>query len=197
MPIRFGVFPIERVGSARGPEYIPWRFDANPAESVAVANWSMKDYGLIDRAVLAIDANAAQFTDLNGRAGVILFPQNLDTQPTTQQRTNVQTALESQNIPAGWIGAGDTWRTILRGITGIFLSMQRVTGITGSTPDDWGVTLNTTFDALPADVQSAFLQAAQELGVNTIPSSTTLRAILRGMADRWEERPIEFGFVTL
>lgn len=197
MPVRFYVLPVERVGSARGPEYLPWRHDANPAESVAVANWSMKDYGLIDRAVLAVDATNAQHTTLNGKPGAIQFPANLDATPTAQQRTTVKDALESQNIPSGWVGAGDTWRSILRGVTGIFLSMQRVTGIVGTDPAEWGVTLDTTFDAFPAEVQDAFTLAAQELGAASIPASATLRAILRTMADRWEERPILFGFVEL
>ena len=50
------------------------------------------------------------------------------------ERTDISNALEAKEIPADWVNAGDTYRSILREVVGYFLFMQRYTATTGFDP---------------------------------------------------------------
>jgi len=198
MTIRFYILPIERnaAQTARGPKYFTWRFDPDPPG--IDCPWSMKDYGLMDQAVLCADIAAADHTALAANADVLAIPVNIDTTLNTSARNTARTYLESVNIPAGWVNTGDTYRSVLRSVLGIFFYLQRVTALRGVALDWVEVPLSLQWQQIPASWQSAMTQAATEMGYATsgVTNTTTLRTILKYMADQWT-KPIEFGIATL
>jgi len=144
----------------------------------------------------ADDATLVSMPDVNA------VPVDLDSLVTTGQRTAIQAFLESVNIPAGWIAVGDTWRSVARGVCGIFTFGNAYIGVwsrtVGGIAPSWfvaGVTLATTFGALPANVQATMLTTGQEQGLSTagLTSGTTLRAILKNMADQYGTRQYDFN----
>lgn len=197
--IRFYILPVDVVTIAgqimRGPKYLEWF--QNP--SGLDVRWSAKDYGAIDMMMCAVDAELADHTYLAGQTDVYAFPDNLDTSPSPAELSALEDYLELAYIPAQWLSPSDTWREILRIITAMFLFMQRLTGITGSDPLVWGVSLNTQFRNIEQQYQDAIYEAFVTLGYDdsAIKSNWTMRVMLKNTADEWGERPIHFGFVTL
>lgn len=147
--VRFYIVPIEQVGIYRGPEYLPWRFDQSPVTELAGVRWSMKDYGLVNQAVVAAEVDATQHAFLEAQADVWAWAENLDTSLGAADRNALGDFLEAVAIPADWLSPQDTNRTALRTVTGMFLFMQRLTAITGQSPIDQGLALNTQFRNLP------------------------------------------------
>lgn len=196
---RFYILPIEQVGNARGPEYLSWRFDQNPIAELAGIQWSMKDYGAVNTAIVAANVTAAQHAILAAQPGVISIPANLDEQVGTTRLAATQAAVESLQIPGDWIQATHTYRQIARYVTGLFLYGQRVTAISGGQPilrlED---NLDTQFKNLPLNIRTAMIQAANELQYDTsdILATNTLRVVLRKLADEWRGA-IHFGFIDL
>lgn len=195
MTIRFYIVPIERVGSYRGPQYFKWRF--NP-DGIA-DRWHMLDYGLLDRALLASDISDANHTSLTAHSDVLALPLNLDAKLTAAQVNAAQAFLEGVGIPANWISTADTPRGVLRVLSGLFLFVQRVTALLGQPITLTPAALNLQVRNVPAETRAALAQAAAELGYDYawVTANTTMRAVLKGMADAWGDRPILMGFVTL
>ena len=196
---RFYLIPIERVDNKRGPQYFTWRFDPDPENSIT-CQWGMKDYGLIDRAVIAANVTQAQHDSLITHADVYAFPADIDTIMTQGEQATLTTFLEGTNVPAQWLAGQQTNREVLRIITAMFLYIQRMTAILGYVPGpEQGYALNTQYQNMQADVQAAILQAASDLGysVTNVKANTTLRLILKDMSDQWGTKPILFGFVEL
>lgn len=200
MAIRFYIVPIEQVGNARGPEYFHWRFDQNPVAGLEGIRWSLKDYGSINVGIVAADVTTAQHNILAVQSDVTAIPANLDATIGGGNLTAVRNALEGLRIPGAWVQANNSYRTVVRTVTGLFLYAQRVTALAGGQPllrlND---NLNTQFQDLPADIRAAMQQAAEEFGYDTsgLTATSTLRQILKQFADDWGETPIEFGLTTL
>lgn len=200
MAVRFYILPVQRVTvdgrDYRGPMYLKWRM--NPG-GLAV-QYSLKDYGSIDMATVAVEATATDHTTLAAQANVYQFPENIDVKMTAAQRAALSDYLEAHAVPGDWIAAQDSHRTALRTVTGMFLYMQRLTALTGNvSPLDWGYELNTQWRNISAAHQAAIAEAAVSLGYSTafIGANTQVRALLKNFADQWGAAPILFGFVTL
>lgn len=195
MTIRYYVLPIQQIGNARGPKYFKWR--DNPTG--IVCPWSMKDYGSINQAVVCADIAAQDHTSLAANADVLSVPVNIDQTLNTNAVTAAVTFLEAYNIPAGWVTTGLTYRTVLRTVTAFFLFMQRVTVILGRAielPPNW---LNLQEQNIPADIRNALAQTASEFefDYSAVTGTTTMRQILKHMADAWGSTSILFGLATL
>jgi hypothetical protein len=193
MTIRYYILPIERL-PFRKPKYFSWR--GSPGISCP---WSMKDYGDIDQAIICADILAADHTALIANADVLSIPVNVDSALTVSARNTARTFLETYNIPAGWINTGMTYRAVLRTITAFFLYMQRVTGLLGhgiTLPVGWA---DLTMTQVPADIRDAMTQAAASFGYDYswVTGTTTVRQVLKGMADAWGVQPILFGLAAL
>lgn len=190
MAVRVYILPIERVGIYRGPKYFAWRFSVGGI----VCPWQQVDYGLVDFAVLAADVTDPQHTSVSGNADVLALPLNLDSTLTGGSVTSTRDFLEAFNIPANWITGGQTWRSLLRTVTGMFLYVQRVTAIVGETLDFQAVPLNAQINDFPQVWQTALAQAAADMGFDYtgITGATTVRILLKTMADAWGARPIIF-----
>jgi hypothetical protein len=175
--------------------YFKWRYNPIGID----CPWSMKDYGMINYAVLAADIADADHTALVAHTDVLAIPINLDSTMTAGAVNTAKAFLENWNIPAGWINTGVTYRSVLRTITSMFLFMQRVTAILGHTVDVGTISLSTQVRNIPVDIRNALAQAASEMGYNysAVTGTTTLRTVLKAMADAWGSQPIYFGFVTL
>lgn len=132
-------------------------------------------------------------------ADVHRLPDNLDSTPILAQVNAVQTFLENNNIPAGWVTTATTWRTIVRDVVSMFLFVQRYQGAGGPAVFTGGVTLASTFGSLPQAVRTALTTAATDQGFDTsgLTGATTLRQILRAMGLQWGARPILIGDLSI
>jgi len=197
LAIRFYILPIQQVNTFRGPKYFQ-TVGPNGWSGIDCL-WAMKDYGSINQAVICANIPAESHTALSSNSDVLSVPVNLDGTLTAGARDVAQTFLETYNIPAGWINIGMTYRVVLRTITAFFLYFQRVNGILGhdiTLPGGW---LDLQYQQVSTEIQTAMLQAAQSFGYNTsgLQPTTTMRTILKYMADEWDSTPIYFGLATL
>jgi len=197
--IMFYLLPIERnaAGNMRGPKYFAWLGDPDPPG--IACPYSMKDYGSIDMGVLAADILQADHDALVLNADVYAFPENIDPAMTTAQRSTLNTYLEAHGIPGDWLAPGNTFRSVLRVVTGMFLYLQRVLAIIGYPQDPYaGLTLNTQYRNIPNPLHDAMSQAASELGYAwNVGNNDQIRKIFKLMSDQFGAASIYFGFVTL
>jgi hypothetical protein len=129
-------------------------------------------------------------------ADVVAFPDTESTawnSPIGGELAALQAALEAAKVPAGWIQSTFTWRTVLRLLAAMTQFLQRY----GS--DGWkqglfsaGVTLDTRFNQLPTGVQNRLRTAASTMGYDTsaLTGNSTVRAILKNVADQWGVRDL-------
>jgi hypothetical protein len=197
--IRYYILPIVRDATLtqRGPKYFQWGRGPDKIGTID-CQWSLKDYGSIDQAVACAYLSAAQHATVSANSDVLSLPVNIDTTMTAGAVSAAQTFLETYNIPAGWINTGDTYRATLRTITAFFLYLQRVNGIAGNftLPSNWA---NLTMSQVPTDIRDAMAEAATSFGYDysAVTGTTTVRTVLKAMADDWGTQPILFGFATL
>lgn len=180
----------------RGPMYLKWRWNPSGLD----VQWSCKDYGVIDIMMCAVNAEPVDQAYLDAQTDTYTFPEVIDSvNPSPAELSALETYLEASYIPANWLSPSEDWRTAMRTITGMFLFMQRLTTITGSSPLDWGVTLNTRFNQLDQAYQDALIEAYDTLGYDSsvVRDNWTLRVILKNTAEQWGTKPILFGFTTL
>jgi hypothetical protein len=99
----------------------------------------------------------------------------------------VQSKIEGIGIPAGWVTAGMTYQTVLQTVLRITQLYQRLMGLGAARLLGSGVTLDTTFNALPSEVRSKLLAMAQSFNFDTssLSGASTIRQILKALADQW------------
>lgn len=173
MTVRFYILPIETVAlwseaqgcdvPRRGPKYLHWLHAVAPLAELKGVTWSQKEYGLVDMTIVAADVTPAQHTVLAAQAGVIAVPDPIDSAVGTTRLAATRAAVESLNIPGGWIQATTTYRTIVRTITGMFLYMQRITAHTMQNPFTNGLNLAATYSSLPFIWREAILSGFKSL----------------------------------
>lgn len=197
--IRFYLLPIERnaAGTSRGPKYFAWRYDPDPPG--LSSQWSMKDYGSIDMAILAADITQADHDALILNADVYAFPADLSASMTLTNRQAMNTYLEAHALPGDWLSPTDTFKSAARTITGMMLYNQRVCAILGYPTDPYaGLTLNTQYRNIANPLHDALSQAASELGYAwNVANNDQVRKILKLMADQWGNAVIYFDFIEL
>lgn len=206
MPFRLYIVPVVGTGAsvsnARRPKY----FNARDGIISSGQSWSALDFGL--EPVMVVGANLTLSDDLLivGQPDVTAFPFDLAPTLTTGEVIAIRTKLETLNVPALWVNTSLTWLFVLRTILGMFTFLQRYAGIyaaqNGTPPPSLfggGVTLNTTFGALPALVQAALLEAARSFLIPTtgLTATTTLRVILRNLADQFQAQQYDFNETLL
>lgn len=199
MTIRFYVIPIERTASLtqRGPKYFKWRYDPNPPG--INCPYYMMDYGDVDVAFICADILDADHTALIANSDVLSLPLNLDQNLTAPAVTAAQNFLEAINIPAGWVSTALTYRQVARLVCAMFQFMQRVTFYLGHSitlPQNWA---NLTISQIPVDIRDAMAAAAASFyfDYSAVTGSTTIRQVLKGMADAWGSTPLQFGLAVL
>jgi hypothetical protein len=168
--------------------------------------WSSIDYGFEPWFFIGGDLSSASDVILAAEPDVIALPFDLSPNLTAGQVNNVQTKLEAINVPSGWVNATLTWLDVVRTVLGIFSYLQRY-GFIYSTANGsiapslfvGGVTLNTQFGNLSQAVQDAMVAAAQSFNISTagLTANTTLRAILKNLADNFQNTPYNFNGVII
>lgn len=188
---RLYVIPIIGSGSGvadpRHPKYV----------NEAGLTWSMYDYGQIPWSLCAADVTPAQHGALVANADVTAFPADLATTVGAGLAT-VQAALEAARLPAGWVTAGTSYSVVARTVAGLMQFAQRYTGLTGQELVPSTINLNTQFGSLTAQRQADLTATANSLSYNTagLQPTTTLRAILKNLADQWGSRGFVLGGLT-
>jgi hypothetical protein len=198
MTRRYYILPIEVNGTARGPKYFPWRFDPDPPALINEP-WAMMDYGLMPTALLTSDLTAQEHSDLTANSDVIAPPANIDNTITAGALSQVQDALELLKIPAAWVSTSNTYREVLRVVAGVFQFAQRYFGLYGKSIFDEVTGLGTTWSELSTTFQDELLATAESMHIDTsgLTANTTMRTILKRLADAWEGTPIYLGGVEL
>lgn len=177
---------------ARRPKYIA---DADPPVS-----FNALGYGFQPVYMVAADVSDPQDATLSGLADVRKVPDNLDSNPSAAGVTVVANFLETLNVPAGWVTTALTWRQITRTVAGLFLFAQRLRSFLGNVRlVEAGVTLDTRFNQLPQATRQALTATAESFGYDTssLGGTSTVRQILKVMADQWAAKPIHLGGITL
>lgn len=159
MTVRFYIIPIEAIDRKYGPEYFNWKYDQNHIIELENVVYSLKIFGGTDVGLIAADVSTAQHTYLTSQADVIAIPVNLDNTVGTNL-TAITNALESVNIPAGWVNSNQTYREILKILCGMFFYLQTVSNPQNILEN--GYTLNT--------ILSDFTPAFRTLAQNTANS---------------------------
>jgi len=196
MAIRYLLMPLSVVNGRRGPKYLKWRDNPDGLD----VQWNIFDFGLLAQCVAACDVTVAQFNGLTANADVFGVPANIDGNVTAQALPTVQAALETVRIPADWVQAGSTsYRELLRVICGLAQFAQRHHAMHGQyiIPDE--INLNQTWGDLP-DAWRANLRATADsfrYDYSQVSAGTTIRVILRSLAQQWGDTPFYFGIGTL
>lgn len=199
MPFRLYVVPTTT--NAKG-SIVPKYF----GDGTISATWSANGYGDEPWTVVGADLSNADDATLVAAADVKTLPFDLSPQLTAPQVSNIQTFLENANIPAGWVSTADSWAAVVRGVLGMFAFLQRYAAVYASAngtaaPSIFlgGVTLNTTFGSLPVAVRNAMTATATDQGISTsgLAAGTTLRVILRFVADNYSARPYDFNGILV
>ena len=207
MTVRIYIMPIVETPINgiiyRCPKYIGMNFH-NIQITTALAgleslNPNMMDYGFQPVCIYVADVTGAQHTILSSKSDVLSAPVNIDANLTSGAVNTVKDFLELIHIPAGWVTTFKTYRQVLRLIGWLFQFMQRLHGTYPHKLFDGQATLNSTYGSLSPEWQAALLQAGQSFGFDTsgLTANTTLRTILKFMADQFNDQPLNLGLVTL
>lgn len=158
--------------------------------------WQPMAYGETPVFLMAAEVDATQHALLAAHADVSSFPQNLDAQ-LGANRQAVEDALEGHNIPGNWVTTAMTFRFVVRVLVGVIFISQRFRGMdqaAGGTGNlfQQGVTLNTTYNAMPLDYRTRLVDAAISIGYSVagLTGASTLRDLLRSIGQ--QQSPIKF-----
>jgi hypothetical protein len=162
-------------------------------------SWSGIRYGREGFWLVAADVSTAQDNAATAQPDVIRLPDNLDL-TIGVNLTTVQNRLEAINIPSGWVSAGMTYRSVLRTVVHMMFFFQRFLSVNKVYTAflSGAVSLDTTFNSLSATNKKRIQDTAASFGIDTSGiSSSTLRQILKAVADTFQDRPIPLGCLTI
>ena len=201
MAFRLYLVPIVGTGTKDDPRR-PKYFAGAPV----VGDWSGMDYGFEPVMVVGADLSPSEDNYVVGQGDVTALPFDLAPTLTSGQVTAVHNVLETLNLPAGWVTTSLSWLAIVRTVLGMFSFLQRFgqlyaaqNGVPPPSIFAGGVTLNTTFGSLPLAVRTALLATADSFGIPTtgLTGSTTIRVILKNMADMFQNQQYNFNGTLL
>jgi hypothetical protein len=137
--------------------------------------YSIIPFGRVPVGLLSVNVNAAQQTYLSTVSDILAVPASIDTVITAGQVATVKSKLEAFNIPAAWVNAGDSYRTVMREIVGYFEFIQRFSGLTLVDPIAQGFSLDATIGAAAFNNYAAMNARWQELKTTTNPATNPPR----------------------
>lgn len=185
-------------GAPRAPKYF--------SDGTVSASWSAMDYGFEPWMIVGADLSPADDSTIVGKPDGFALPFDLTTNLTVGQVANVQSKLEAINVPAGWVNTGLTWSQVVKTVTGVFAFFQRFGAVyakqNGTPPPSafsGGVTLDSAFSSLPLAARTALTTTAQSFSIDTssLSGASTIRNILKTMADSFQSAQFIIGPVTL
>ena len=144
-------------------------------------------YGPEPVCLFIANTDATQHAALIANTDVRAFPDNLDSNVTSGNRAAIVNALELANVPAQWVANGQTFRTVLLRLAGIFQLLQNVDGRGFRFLQQ---ALDNQINTLPQSVRDGMQSAATTLGLTTtgITGTTTLRVALANIGAQFETR---------
>ena len=160
-------------------------------------DWTIMDFGVEPACILCVDGIDQTTHDLlAANADVAAVPENLD-QQIGGAITAVRNVLEALNIPALWAQGTDTYRVVVRTVAAMFQFFQVLQGMGVARIFGGSITLSTRFNQLPQGTRSVLLDAAAQMGFDSssLSGASTMRQILKAMADQWGNRPISIGIL--
>jgi hypothetical protein len=160
------------------------------------AGYSIIPYGAENVCILSADVDAATHTTISADSQVSAFPANLLANLTSGAVTQAQGFLDGLNIPSQWVNTGITYIQMILIIGRIFEVSQMFERSIGKLFAN-GITLSTTFSALPIGTKNTLTQIATSRGWDTsgLTGSSTMRQILKFMADQFPD-PIQILGIT-
>jgi hypothetical protein len=208
MPIEFFICP--QVGA--GTKADPIRAKYQQGVGVVRAGQLRFTRGAGAESIVMIEADQTYLDNVaaDSECTRIADESNMDTPLTAPQVSNIQNFLEARGIPADWLQVGETRRQAIRGVAGMFLFSQRMTGHLGQ---GWkarlvthGVTLATEWQALPAQFRTELVEVWNTLAVMLhlsqiveadVSPTLTMRQVLKAMGNRLQNVPIFIGGVEI
>ncbi len=197
MATRLYLVPTVGTGSSRMDALRPKYFH-NLRETLTIS-YSTLRFGFERVELVAAELDAATHVAIEANADVNALPENLDL-PLGAQLSAVRARMEALGIPFGWASSVDTYRKVVRVVARLFLFIKRFWAIHGPVRlFGSGVTLDTRFNQLPIGVRQDLRAAAESLNYNTssLTGASTIRDILKVMADQWTGGPIKLGGLEL
>lgn len=157
------------------------------------------DFGLIDAGLVSAYLTDIQQTYVCALADVICVPVDIENVIPVNQFTGISNRLEAKGIPAISLTAGDTYRSFLKELAGIFQLGQAWTGSTGVNPFDAQISLSSTVGALRVSYRNALINALDSLAYDrsALTLSSTLRQVFGAVATQSHQREFPFGTYTL
>jgi len=125
VPLRVFLVPMIGTGTREDPHRAKYGRDPVVVRAGAVR------ISRQDEAVLLIDAPQAYLDQVEAQPDVMVIttPANIDLSLTQGQVDAIKAALEARQIPAHWLNAGDTRRTVIRMVCHMAFLNQRLEGI--------------------------------------------------------------------
>lgn len=203
MGFRLYIVPVIGTGVRQDPRRPKYFEDGT---IVSQPGWTYIDYGF--EPIMFVGANLSVSDDniITSKPDVQALPFDLSPNLTAGQVIVTKNFLESINIPAGWVNVGLTWIAVVRTILGLFSFVQKygvvyaeANGVIAPSLFSAGITLNSTFGSLPQAVQNALVTTAQFFNISTagLVAGTTMRVILKAMADAFQGSQYRFGDVLI
>ncbi len=167
---------------------------------------STQYYGEEGTVIVGADLSISDDSLVIGQPDVTALPFDLAATLTAGQVSAVKNKLESLNIPHQWVDTSDTWLDIVRIVLGISSFLSRYRGIYShlfGTPIPkvfgGGITLGSTFGTLSSNIQTALIETALSFNISTagLTANTTMRVILKALADNFSSMQYNFGGVLL
>lgn len=143
--------------------------------------------------IVRADTDSTQDASIAGQIDAFRIPQPLtNTIATIQVLNAVKNALETMNLPGGWITVSNTFLEVLRATSWLAQFLQILDGLGIDQIFGGGVTLSSTFGSLSLTMRNALQTAASQmtLDVTGITGSTTLRVIFTNFIAQFILRPI-------
>lgn len=158
-------------------------------------------FGFQGDCLCAADVSNADDTAIAAEADVLKVPDNLDATLGAGAVATVQAALEAREIPSQWVTGAFTYRRLIRIINAMFAFVTRFAAVNSFIQPLLSglVTLDTTFASLSAANRQRLLDTAASFSFNTdgFTGASTMRQILKGVADQWGEREFQLGGITI
>jgi hypothetical protein len=180
------------------PAYLSHRFSA-PVVGLEGVAWTWETYKLERMGIVVADVTPAQDTLLTAQANVIKIPALDNTIPSVAVRNQVQTVLETFDIPAQWVVVGMSYRTILRIVLGIFRFHGRLIVLLQRRFWNGTISLDTTVSQLSTNVVTYLQEAANHFGIDYsfVTGTTTIRELFRLMGEHWANTPFSIRGVDI
>lgn len=198
MAFRLYIVPVIGVGTKQDPRRP--KYFSDPAQ--IASSWSGIDYGFEPWFIVGGNLTTSEDNFVVGQADGFALPFDLAPNLTSQQVTAVKNKLDAIHVPSNWVNNTLSWVFVVRTVLGVFSFIQRYGVIyaeanSGSVAPLFraGVSILTTFGSLPQAVQNAMIATAQSFNISTagLTANTTLRTILKSMADNFQGQQYNFN----